>query len=152
MQTQDFSAVAGEDYLHTSGVAVIPAGASQANVQVSVINDSLGELNEAMLLRLGNPSANARLGVVQEVGQIDDDEPIVTIDGASVAEGDTGTASLIFPVTLSSTTANDVTVQFTTAPMAPPPRGPITFQALERCAFPRVLPLAASWSASTAIP
>ncbi|HYJ42631.1 MAG TPA: DUF1566 domain-containing protein [Steroidobacteraceae bacterium] len=114
-ETRDLSALAGEDYVSTSGVATIPAGSRQVIVQVPVINDSLGEFNQALLMRLSAPSASARLRIDRAVGQIDDDEPVLTIAGANITEGDAGQVSLVFPVTLSGVTTDDVTVQFATA-------------------------------------
>jgi Calx-beta domain/Putative metal-binding motif len=53
--THDGDAIAGLDYVATSGVLVIPAGSSSASIQLRIIGDLLKEGNERFTLRFSNP-------------------------------------------------------------------------------------------------
>jgi hypothetical protein len=114
-QTFDFTAIAGEDYLATSGTLRIPAGSVRAEIAVPVIGDTVAEPDESFRLVLSNVSPNARLLRSRQLGGIHDDEPRLRAWPADVPEGSSGTAELVFGVTLSRPSATDVSVDFATS-------------------------------------
>ena len=97
----DGTAQAGSDYDATAGTATIPAGESRVDIHVPVHGDLLGEANEGLFLVLDQVSPAVRLGVASEEGVILDDEPVLIAWPTDVYEGQSGTASLAFTVTLS---------------------------------------------------
>ena len=114
--TADGTATAGNDYTVTSGTATIVAGLTQTSVTVPVLGDTLAESNETLTLNLSNP-ANASLSTTSATGTItnDDAAPGLSVANTSVAEGDAGSANLVFTLILSTTSALDVTVEYATA-------------------------------------
>ena len=81
-----------------------------------VNGDTLDEANESYFVNLSNPS-NAAVTDGQGLGTITDDDamPALVIDDVTVTEGDTGTTTANFTVSLSSPSGQTVTVQFATA-------------------------------------
>ena len=81
-----------------------------------ICGDTVAEGNETLLVNLGTPT-NATLLDGQGIGTIADDEGAagLSISDATVAEGDAGTATLTFTVTLAPPSAQQVTVPFSTA-------------------------------------
>ncbi len=119
--TTDATATAGSDYVATGGTLSIPAGDTQANIDVQVNGDTDIEADETLSLSLGNLSANAIAGNMSATGTIlnDDNSSLpqisVNVSGGSVTEGATGTAVLDFIVTLSAASASDVSFDYATA-------------------------------------
>ena len=114
--TEDGSATAGDDYVARSDRVAFDAGSPVATVSVPVRDDPRDEPDETFRVRLSNPS-NATIGDGVAVGTIEDDdpEPSLSIDDASVTEGDTGAATANFRVRLSTPSEKSVTVDFATA-------------------------------------
>ncbi|MCY3654022.1 MAG: hypothetical protein OXG70_03170, partial [Cyanobacteria bacterium MAG IRC1_bin_28] len=117
------SATSGTDYAKLAGgtLTFAPNQTSKA-VDVTVTGDTLDEADETVVLRLSNPSNAQLAGNVQAldgVGAIIDDDgaaaPALTIDSPSVTEGDAGSATLAFTVTLSAPSAQAVTVDWADA-------------------------------------
>ena len=98
-QTLDVTANAGSDYTATNGTVTIPAGASSATINVTIIDDNLLEPEERFQIQLalaaGNASSGAVLADGTGVGRIEDnDDAFVTISGAPVVfEGNSGAAN-----------------------------------------------------------
>jgi chitinase len=115
--TADDDAVSPSDYVAASGDLTFTAGETSKTVSVSVKGDLVAELDEPFLVNLSVP-VNASIFDGQAVGTIVDDElqPVIDIDRPSVSEGDGGTTSLTFDVTLSHASATPVTVDWTTSP------------------------------------
>jgi beta-glucanase (GH16 family) len=59
----------GNDYTHQSGTLTIPANQTSAQIDISVKNDSLREMDKMFYLKLSNP-VNAKLNVTQATGTI----------------------------------------------------------------------------------
>jgi hypothetical protein len=72
--TQNGTAVAGSDYIATSGTLTFAAGETAKSVAVSVIGDTVRERDETFYLVLLNPSANARIVDAEGVGTIVNDD------------------------------------------------------------------------------
>ena len=68
-ETEDGTAVAGEDYVRTNGMLVFAAGETEKTVSVEVLDDAHNEGSETMTLRLGGP-VGAWLADGEAVGTI----------------------------------------------------------------------------------
>jgi hypothetical protein len=115
--TANGTATTGDtDYDAASGTVTFDPGDTAKTVDVTVNGDTKREPDESFTLDLSSPS-NATLADDQGVGTITNDDPIpdASIADASVSEGDTGTKTLSFDVTLSHATDDTVTVDWTTA-------------------------------------
>lgn len=96
----------------------IPAGSSSLVANVAIVNDTLFEGNETILLGLG-ASANYTVGggAAHTMTIVDNDAaPVLTINDATLTEGDAGSTNMVFTVTLTGATGLASSVNFTTAP------------------------------------
>jgi hypothetical protein len=109
------SATAAVDYTAESGQLTIPAGQVSAVIEVPVIGDRVGEYTEYFVVNLSN-ATNAFIADGQGVGTILDDEPVISMETASVStsEGNTGTTPLKFIVRLSAPSTAEVRVNYST--------------------------------------
>lgn len=114
--TEDGTAIAGTDYVAASGSLTFSPGETSKNITVEVIDDTIQENNETVYVKLMN-ATNAMIGASQGLGTIVDNDPTptISISDATVLEGDTGTVSLSFTVTLSAISSETVTVDYATA-------------------------------------
>jgi len=112
--TADINATAGSDYTATSGDVTIPAGQLSTTLTVVVTGDRTAEANETFGVNLSAP-VHATLGDASGIGTIVDDEPLISINDVTVTEGNTGSVSATFTVTLSAVYDAPVTVHYTTA-------------------------------------
>jgi len=110
------TATAGTDYVAASGNRTIAAGSTTATVGITVNGDTLDEDDETFGIALSNPT-NATIGDGSGVATIADDDPMpaLSVADASVTEGNVGTATMSFAVTLSAASSRTVTVQWATA-------------------------------------
>ncbi|WP_154898260.1 Calx-beta domain-containing protein [Gimesia maris] len=112
----------GSDFVATSGTGTIIAGQTSTTVTVQVYGDPTVELEEQFLLELSNLQAGGRDvqfngagATLQGTGTItNDDTAILSIGDLSQAEGDTGTATFTFSVTLDQPVGEDVTFNYAT--------------------------------------
>jgi probable HAF family extracellular repeat protein len=113
--TGDGTATAGSDYQATSGTLTFAPGETSKTVTVQVVGDRLPEPNETFVVNLSSPT-NAVIANGQGVGTIRDDEPTISIaNAAPVTEGNVGTRSASFTVTLSAAYDVPITVNYVTA-------------------------------------
>ncbi len=112
--TADGSAVAGSDYQALSTKITLPPGTTSHPVSVTVNGDLTVEADETFLVNLSNPSG-ATLADPQGTGTItNDDGTALSIGDVTVTEGDSGTVSAVFPVSLTTPSDLGVTVGFET--------------------------------------
>lgn len=116
--TADGTAVGGMDYTPVSGTLTFAAGDDAAEVRVAVVGDVAVESDETFNLTLSSPSG-ATLDTAVATGTILNDDaaqelPEISITGAAVTEGGTGTTEAAFTVTLSRAGAVPVSVSYTT--------------------------------------
>jgi Calx-beta domain/FG-GAP-like repeat len=111
--TANISAVAGSDYNATAGSVVIPAGQTSGTFTVAVKGDRLPEPSETFAVNLSSPS-NATISDAQGIATILDDEPRISINNVSKAEGNS-TTTFSFTVSLSAAYDQAVTVNYGTA-------------------------------------
>lgn len=119
-------ATEGADFVATSQLVTIAAGATSGQFQVLVNNDNLDELNETFFVNLTNNSVGTAIPDAQAIGIIiDNDGPTISINNVTVAEGiaggatgvasgSTGTTPVTLTVTLSAASPQTVTVNYRT--------------------------------------
>jgi hypothetical protein len=90
--TSNGTAVAGQDYVATSGTLDFLPGETTKSVAVPVIGDRIPEGDEVFYFNAGG---------TRSTGTIIDDDPSISIGGVTVMEGDSGTHGATFVVTLS---------------------------------------------------
>lgn len=115
--TSDGTATAGVDYVASSVTGqTIPAGSSSATFTVLVNGDTLNEPNETFFVNVSNV-VGAIIADGQGQGTIvnDDAQPALSIDDVSVNEGNSGTTTATFTVSLSAASGQTVTVNYATA-------------------------------------
>ena len=104
----------GTDYTLANGTLTITAGLTSGTITIaSIVNDSLDEPNETVILTLSNPS-NATLGsdIVHTYTITDnDDAPVVDFNSTS-SSGAESSSSKALTVDLSSASGQDVTVDY----------------------------------------
>src|SRR5689334_20797617 len=114
--TADGTATAGSDYVATSGTLSFAPGEVQKSVVVNVIGDTIDETEETFFLDISNV-VNATVGTSRGTGFIiDDDGPTISINDVSVIEGNVGTKTATFTLTLSGPSVEAIAVRCTTAP------------------------------------
>lgn len=106
----------GQDFQPVSGRSItIPAGTRSVTTPVDVLGDLRDESDEILLGRLASVTGPAVVvGGDTATGTITDDDPGISVDDASVTEGDDGETTLTFKVRTSSAPADDVTVAYAT--------------------------------------
>lgn len=114
--TADNTATAGSDYVATSGTVTFTPGQQSQTVSVTINGDTTVEPNEIFFVNLSNPS-NATIGDNQGLGTItnDDSQPSISIDNVTVTEGNAGTTTATFTVSLSNASSQTTTVNYATA-------------------------------------
>lgn len=121
--TADGTANAGSDYVASNGTVTFSPGEITKQVSIIINGDQTFEPNETFFVNLSGP-VNATISDSQGQGTITSDDaapptPNITIDDPSVAEGDTGTKTLDFTVSLSIPSSSIVTVDYATLSGAP---------------------------------
>jgi fibro-slime domain-containing protein/uncharacterized repeat protein (TIGR01451 family) len=112
--TVNGTAVAGTDYQAVSGVLTIPAGSLSGTIQVPILGNRTEQLNRTFLVRLTAPE-QASLLDPEAVGTIrDDDGVLISINDATVKEGDGGTVTAQLTVTVQNGGTKTVTVNAAT--------------------------------------
>ncbi len=111
------TATAGSDFVANSQTGVvIPAGASSATFTVLINGDVLNEGDERFFVRIANVTG-AFVNGSQGTGTITNDDPLPTlsIGSPSIVEGNLGTRTLNFVLTLDAPTSLGVSVNVATA-------------------------------------
>jgi Calx-beta domain len=114
--TADSTAVAGSDYVTNSGTLIFNPGEITKTITVLINGDSLTEGDETFFVNLSNPM-NATIADGQgQITIIDNDFalPAISINDATVSEGNTGTTNAVFTVSLSSPSSQTVTASYST--------------------------------------
>jgi uncharacterized delta-60 repeat protein len=116
--TSDGTATAGVDYNSTSGTLSFADGETMKSFAIFITNDSLTEANETVNLGLSIVTGYAALGAQSTaVLAINDDDslPSISINDISIAEGNSGQKTVVFSVSLSAISPNQITVQYSTS-------------------------------------
>ena len=114
--TADGTAAAPGDYSAAAGTLTFLPGETTQTVSVDVNGDALDEEDETYTVDLTN-AVNAGIDDGQGVGTITDDDPLpaLSVNNATVTEGNGGTVDTTFVVTLDNESGRTVTVDFATA-------------------------------------
>ena len=104
------------DYQTRVGVLTFAPGVTAQTITVPVNGDVLDEFDEQFEVRLAYP-LNATINVGRGLGTITDNDPppTVSINDVTVTEGDTGTTSAAFTVSLSAPSGKPISVSVATA-------------------------------------
>jgi hypothetical protein len=115
--TADGAATSPADYTAVAATVLSFApGETTKNVVVNSAADALNEADETFFMNLTLPG-NATISDAQGVGTINDNDPlpVLTINDVAIAEGNAGTSTLTFTISLSAVSGQTVTVTATTA-------------------------------------
>ena len=112
--TSNGTATAGIDYTGSSGTLTFPAGDTSKTVSVSIIDDTLDEVNETFKVTLSNPTNDVTISDNEATVTItdDDDPPSLRVADKTVDE-DAGSVTLT--VTLGRVSSKTVTVDYATS-------------------------------------
>lgn len=110
------TATSGTDFVAASGTLTFTPGQTSQPLSVTVNGDTTFEPDESFNVNLSS-ATNASIADSQGVGTItnDDTQPSISINDVSVFEGDSGTSSAGFTVSLSNASSQTITVNFATA-------------------------------------
>ena len=124
--TANGSAIAPGDYTAKTGTVTIAAGQTRGIINIVTIGETLDELDESFFVNL-SAATNATIADTQGRGIIIDNDspPAVTINDATVTEGDTGTTNATFTVSLS--TASGQTISINATPFNGTARSPFDY-------------------------
>lgn len=113
--TANGSALAGSDYVATSGKIAFAAGVTKRFIRVDVQGDTVSEANETFRL-LVKTAEGAVIADGVGIGTIVDDDtpPLLRIGNAVVTEGDSGTSLASFVVRLSKAATQAVSMTYAT--------------------------------------
>ena len=113
--TANGTATEGDDYTGATGTVTIAPNQQTGTIRVAVLNDTEVESSETFTVTLSG-ATNATIRDREGVGTITDDDvppPSLSINDATVTEA--ADAEALFTVTLSATSADAVTVNYTTS-------------------------------------
>src|SRR5215212_7818143 len=114
--TSNGTATAGADYIATSGALTFAPGEVEKPVVVLVNGDTVDEAQETFFLDISNVQ-NAIVSSSRGTGFInDDDGPTISINDASVTEGNSGTKAATFTLTLSGPSVEAIAIRVITTP------------------------------------
>lgn len=117
--TADGTATSGSDYVAANGTLAFAAGETSKTIQVKVKGDKAAEANEVFTVRLAN-ATGATIANGSATGTLTNDDAVIRLPALSVGdvtlrEGNSGTAELMFIVTLDKAATAPVTVNYATA-------------------------------------
>ncbi len=114
--TVNGTAVAPEDFAAASGQLVFAAGETSKMVTVAVNGDTTPEYDETFTLQLSAPSSGATIGDGVGLGSIVSDEVPFTasIGNATVSEGNSGTTTATFTVSIAPPPSQPASVSWAT--------------------------------------
>ena len=112
--TEDYAALAGEDYVATGGTLTFAPGEKTKTVSVEILGDTEVEPDEDFFVVLSNPN-NAAIAQARGAATIKQDDIEITVAEARVAEGNSGQRDAVFEVRLSSPSTQTVSVTYQTA-------------------------------------
>jgi hypothetical protein len=114
--TANGTATAGSDYVATSGTLSFAPGEVEKPVVVLVNGDTVDEAQETLFLDISNVQ-NATVSSNRGTGFInDDDGPTISINDVSVTEGNAGTKSATFTLTLSGPSVEAIAIRAISTP------------------------------------
>ncbi len=116
--TADGKAVAGKDYLATTGTLTFNPGDTTGTISVAVLGDKVDEFDETFYVRLSHPTGSLIFTGQQATATIVDNDPPpqITINDVAMLEGKAKTITyFVFTVSLSAPSEKPVSVNYATA-------------------------------------
>ena len=113
--TSNQTATADLDYVAQAGTVAFPTGATQRTVTIPVKGDLLDEANETFRLTVSGSTGPDTGATRTATATITDDDTTLSVNNASVTEGNAGTANLTFTVTMLEVYRAAVTVDYSTS-------------------------------------
>lgn len=112
--TRNGTATAGSDYVATGGVLTFVPGQTSQSFTISILDDSLDETDESVLITLSAPT-NANLGALRDLVLliVDDDPPPSVQFNSSTYTTNEGAGTALLTVMLSTPSGITVTVPYT---------------------------------------
>ena len=113
--TADATATSPADYTSAAGTVSFAPGVVTRTFTVPIVGDTLDEFDETFTANLSNPT-NATIADNQGIGTITDDDaaPSFSISDQTVTEGDAGSTTATFTVSLSAPSGKPVAVDYQT--------------------------------------
>jgi Calx-beta domain len=114
--TADGTATAPADYSLSTGTLTFTPGQVTRTFTVPVLGDTRDEFDETFVANLSSP-VNATIADGQGVGTIVDNDPFptVSVNSISTVEGDAGSTTATFTVSLSAPSGKSISVDYATA-------------------------------------
>jgi hypothetical protein len=114
--TADVTAIAGIDYVATSGTVTFNPGETAKTITIPIIGSNVSKGTRIFTVTIGSVT-NATIQRGQAIGTINDVNPPVGlfIDNTTAFQGPTGPSTALFNVHLAAPSAQVVTVQYATA-------------------------------------
>jgi hypothetical protein len=119
------SATSPADFTASSGTVSLTKTGAFKVVSVSVAGDAIDETNETFVVNLTNLTGSpGQIGDPQGLATITDDDPlpVLSVNDVTLTEGDAGTTTATFNVTLSAASGKAVTVGWVAPTTAPSSR------------------------------
>jgi len=116
--TRGGTATNGTDYSSLGGSVTIPAGSASAPITIIPVDDAIVEGPETVILTLSSNAAYSIGSPSSGTVTIADNDllvPTLSINDASISEGDSGTKSVTVSGTVSPASTQTITVQYATA-------------------------------------
>jgi serralysin len=116
VDTVNGTAIAGSDYIGiTNGSLFFAAGETQKNIAVEISGDTWLEPNETFSVALSNLPSHVSVQPGGGIGTILDNDSIsVTVSNPLLQEGNSGSSSLVFTVSLSAANSQSMTFRMDT--------------------------------------
>jgi large repetitive protein len=114
-------AIAPNDYTLVTGTLTFATGETTKGIPVPILNDAFAEFDETFVVTLSNPSNavfSPGVNTISGIGTILNDDgaiPQLSINDVSIAEGNSGTTTATFTVSLNASAGQPVTVNYATA-------------------------------------
>lgn len=114
--TSSGTATTGIDFTESSGTLTFAPGETVKSFTIPIVDDQLNEGPETINLTLSNPSGFSLGETNTTLVRIVDNDPLptISIDDATIGEGDTGFAELQFKLRLSAPSGRSLSVRFNT--------------------------------------
>ena len=109
--TADGSAIDGKDYTAIAGSLIFAPGETTKTIEVTLLGDNIDEIDEAFSINLTNPN-NVTVVDSQAIVNLTDNDnpPQLAISDVTVTEGDSGTNTASFTVTLDNPSGKEITI------------------------------------------
>ncbi len=118
--TEDDSANAPGDYQSHNGTVTFSSGETTQSFTINIVSDTQPESDESFNIKFSNPqNATLAINTITVIIENDDDDgatlPALQVGNVNIAEGNSGTTTAEFSITLSASSASTVTVDYATS-------------------------------------